>query len=127
MLGDFATDDRSQTRHDVAAEAATAHHDAEALAFHLAHTVAVQIFSGDDDHVRNRSFLHASGKGRSEAGAGYRRRNVCGHAEPHAVLPHPDVGVTTGPVAPILQCSIGGTGVNDGDVAEQTDDHVMRL
>jgi hypothetical protein len=41
-------------------------------------------------------------------------------------LPRPNVGVTAGTVATVGQ-RVGGAGVNDCDIAEQADEHVMRV
>ena len=50
VFADLAADDAAQAGHDVAAEAAAAHGDAEALAERLAHVVAGDRFGGGDKH-----------------------------------------------------------------------------
>src|SRR5262249_28007401 len=50
VLGDLAADQRAQSRHDVAGEAAAAHDDAEDLALDLTHAVPGDVFGSDDQH-----------------------------------------------------------------------------
>jgi hypothetical protein len=50
VLRNLAAAERAQAGHDVAADAAAAHHHAEDLALGLPHAVAGDVFTGDDDH-----------------------------------------------------------------------------